>query len=310
MEDDILTPPASPKARSLSEISLEPYPAKKGKDEEDKDKSNLNNEASPGTAQLPSYRDLEAASKEDGLKWAQAYTKLMNLSIKQAHQLVVARGWSLLQNPQKSPSTVEKGIILYDGYAGDGNCNSYYKLKVRGVFNVRPERLDYVIRDHNYETRSRWDREHLVACRQLETFSITDTDSSEAIDVVMSECKLNIPLVSNRACLGIQWHGFDPTTGVYKYVFRTTQHRLFRPDPHVVSVQGLAASFVRILDGEEECDFTMIVYCNIGDGFPLTVVDQWDMKEWLRKRVALYVHVAQNWDEYYFETDNPKTNRK
>lgn len=304
---------------SLEEISLEPYDySSKGKEEaeeiQETEKQDLNNEATPGPSMLPSYTDLEAASKEDGKKWAQAYTKLMNVSIKQAYHLVVSKGWTLVENPSSTKDT--KDILLYDAFAQDGNCMNYYKLKARGVFKVRPERLHYVIKDHDQDTRGRWDTEHLVSCKQLETFWITDTARQEKIDVVSSEHKMNIPFVSNRACLGIQWSGFDEMTGVYKYVFRTTQHRLHRPNQNAIAVQGLAASFVRILeddqnsDEEPECDLTVVLHCNIGDKFPLMTVNQWAMKEWLRKRIALYVHVAQNWDTYYKPEDNPKTNRK
>lgn len=291
-----------PDSIPMTEISLADE-----EDLEDEEKKNLNNNASPGTVDLVRYDDaLIAASRESGLHWAQSYTKLMNVSIKQAHHLVAAKGWTLLDAP-----AVESKVLLYDGGV---NRDHFYKLKARGVFAVRPERLHYVIKDHDQDTRGRWDTEHLVSCKQLETFCITTEDkkSSENIDVVMSEHRLGIPFAWNRVCLGIQWSGFDPMTGVYKYVFRTTQHRLFRVPNEAIAVQGLVAVFIRVLDSqeEEECDFTLVMHVNIGDSFPQVIVDQWNMKEWLRKRVELYVHVAQNWDKYYTEEDNPKTHRK
>jgi hypothetical protein len=277
----------------------------------EKEKEDINQDATRGISDLPTRNEIEEASRENGIHWAQSYTKLMDTSIRQAHHMAVTKGWSLIDC--RSTNSNPLNILLYDGYSADGGVRAnYYKLKVRGVFKVRPERLHYVVKDHNPETRSRWDKQHFVSCNQLETFCISETESSsENIHVVSSESKLNIPFAWNRACLGIQWSGFDEMTGVYKHVFRTTQHRLYRPAANVVQVQGLAATFIRVLDDDnEECDFTCVLHVNIGDSFPFAMVEQWNMKEWLRKRVELYVRVAQQWDMYYKDTDDPKKYRK
>lgn len=270
--------------------------------------SNVNNEATPSTSDLPTHDEMELASAANGLHWAKSYRRLMDKSIRQAHHMASSRGWNLVEAPANCTSS----LLLYES---DFDAANYVKLKARGVFQVRPERLAYVIRDHNEETRSRWEpRETFVTCKQLETFSATHS-SEEDIHVVRSEHKLkHIPFAWNRSCLGIQWHGFDKDTGVYKYVFRTTQHRIFRNGPKTIAVQGIVGVFIRILETKDaalpECDFTLVMHVNIGDAFPQAAIEQFAMKEWLRERVELYVRVAQQWDTYYKREDNPKTHRK
>lgn len=270
--------------------------------------SNVNNEATASTSDLPTHDEMEAASAANGLHWAKSYRKLMDTSIRQAHHMAASKRWNHVDTPPNCTS----GILLYES---EYDAANYVKLKARGVFQVRPERLAYVIRDHDIETRSRWEpSETFSTCQQLETFSATHS-SEEDISVVRSEHKLkNIPFAWNRSCLGIQWHGFDKATRVYKYVFRTTQHRIFRAAPKTIAVQGIVGVFIRVLDSTNdalpECDFTLVMHVNIGDSFPQAIIEQLAMKEWLRERVELYVRVAKKWDTYYKREDNPKTNRR
>jgi hypothetical protein len=96
--------------------------------------------------------------------------------------------------------------------------------------------------------------------------------------------------------LGIEWSGYNRATRVYKYVFRTTQHRTVTPDPNCVAVIGLVAALIRVIE-PARCELILVLHINPGNKFvdPLATM----CKPWLRNRVELYRRVVEHWNDYY-----------
>ena len=97
--------------------------------------------------------DLETISIQKDA-WREAYEKLMNKSINTFYALLASKSWKLLDSP--SP------VLLFES---DRNASQgFYTLKTQAVLKVRPERLMYVIRDHDPNARLAWDGEYVKQC--------------------------------------------------------------------------------------------------------------------------------------------------
>jgi hypothetical protein len=219
--------------------------------------------------------------------WLEHYKKLMHSSIKSFHTLLLADAWIARPSHFVDSNTP---VQLFER-----DCNlkhGFYTLKVHAVLSVRPERLMFVIRDHDETTRLKWDSEHVEACKELECFK---TEEGE-IKIVMSRVKFNIPLLSSRFNLGVSWYGYDRKTQCYKYVFRSTQHSNHQCPSDAVNVISLVGVLVRTLENKQ-CELFMVVHVNPGNTFPSLIAET--CKEWVRDRVYLYERVVKNWDKYY-----------
>jgi len=226
--------------------------------------------------------------QEQNNPWLEHYKKLMHGSIKSFHTLLLAPAW--VARPSHFVDSNPSSVQLFER-----DCNlkhGFYTLKAHAVLSVRPERLMFVIRDHNEATRLKWDSEHVEECKELECFK---TEEGE-IKVVMSRVKCNIPLLSSRYNLGISWYGYDRKTQCYKYVFRSTQHRNHQCPSDAVNTISLVGVLVRTLENKQ-CELFIVVHVNPGNSFPSFIADT--CKAWLRDRVFLYERVTKNWDKYY-----------
>jgi hypothetical protein len=249
------------------------------------DHTDYNQEAQPA----PYALDEEVRNNQNGLEpWIEAYKKLMHTSIKNFHVLLLSRSWvALPQNFVDNNTPVQ----LFE--CDRNSSHGFYTLKAHAVLSVRPERLMYIIRDHNEDTRLKWDKEHTEACKELESFTTTEGE----IKFVMSRVKTNIPLLSSRYNLGVSWYGYDRKTQIYKYVFRSTQHRHYKCPTDAVNTISLCGVIIRTLENKQ-CELFIVVHVNPGNSFPSTLANG-ICKEWLRERVWLYERVARDWDKYY-----------
>lgn len=231
---------------------------------------------------------ITSASKEDCLEWLNSYRKLLRVSIDQYHHILMKPNWIIIPSAE-STELVQVYEILEPGSA-------YHTLKAVAVLSVRPERLMYVIRDHNEDTRMAWDSEYMVSCKELESFHL-DTEVSSLMRVVQSEVSMGIPLHSNRELLGIDWWRYDGDTKLYEYVFHTTTHRFFTCNTKKNTVvDALVGVTIRTLE-RGQCELTMVVYANLGAGASFLIYNA--CRERMRERVHLYDRVVRNWNKYY-----------
>lgn len=245
------------------------------------------------------YPELEEASKQDFSAWEDSYKKLMGKTINEFHVLLKHKEWELIISNDE-----EESFRLFS-QIGDEQC-----AKVTGILNARAERVFYVIKDQDPDTRLKWDGEHMKSMCELQTFKTSQGD----IKVVHSEIKSPFPLYAERVSLGIQWCGYNAKTRTHKLVFKTTQHWLTKIPSDKVAINGLVGVIVRALDNpestpknpKEQCEVIIIVQMDVGSTKYLGV-----LKEFLRQRLHLYERVAINWKQYY-EGRNPKLleNRK
>jgi len=228
------------------------------------------------------------------IAWRDSYLKLMDQSIKRVHMLIRTQRWIEHEPP---PKCLYPHIKLYERQCSPSQ--GYYTLKVEAVLQCRAERLHYVIRDHNLETRMRWDATYLVDIGQHESY----LGKKETVDVAYSEVNLGIPGVANRYMLGIHWNGYNEENDSYTYVFKTTCHQTYRCPDDKVNALGLIGTVVRTFDNPLQCQVIMAVHLNPGDKFPALLANQ--LKEWLRDRMARYEYVVKHWNQYYKRTDDP-----
>lgn len=263
--------------------------------------------STPPPVRPPPAPEIIAAAQQDFSAWESAYKRLMAKTIGYAHWLLTNKNWSLLGDDH---------FRLFEMEIPSNNIEfvtkpnyTYHAVKVSGIMNVRAERVMYVIKDHDPDTRLTWDGEDMVSIQEMQTFK---TDGGD-IKVVQSEVRSPFPLIGNRIALGIQWVGYTAATRTHKLVFRTTTHWLYRVPPEQVALDGMVCVVVRALDTPNECpscEVTLVSYMSLGGTVPSILVNL--LKERLRLRFALYERVAKKWDQYYGPERDPKLlkNRK
>lgn len=243
--------------------------------------------------------------KEDA--WLDAYKNLMNKTIRTFYALLASKSWKPIADSFVD-AKMRNPVLLFD--CDKNTAHGYYTLKAQAILPVRPERLMFVIRDHNPDTRLAWDNQYVKDCKELDCFATEEGD----IKVVSTRVTTGIPLLSDRFNMGIAWYGYDDKTQSYKYVFRSTQHKMHKCPKDAVNVISLMGVFVKTLDASEDTtdpppllemkrskisELFIVVYVNPGDSFPSTIANG-ICKEWLRDRVRLYEKVAgEGWETYY-----------
>lgn len=278
----------------------------------------LNDDATQAPYELEELELSRRVGKEGGEEnnnaWLEAYKKLMNKSIQTFYSLLGSKAWKPILNTfidsKLSSSLYPVFLFECDRNAAHG----FYTLKAQAILNVRPERLMYVIRDHNPDTRLAWDSEYVKECKELDCYQTTEGE----IKVVSTRVSMGgIPMLSDRFNMGITWYGYDDKTESYKYVFRSTQHKLHKCPSGAVNVISLMGVFVKTLIQNEESasslgllesdnrlsrrisELFIVVHVNPGNSFPSTIANGF-CKEWLRDRVRLYEKVAgEGWKKYY-----------
>lgn len=237
----------------------------------------LNQAASPPPVDLA----MDQASKEDCSAWEKAYKDMLAQEMVKVHRLLLSRRWILR-------ATVDRVQVFTMPVA-----YSYHSFKATALFEppFRPERLVYVMRDHNPDTRARWDDE-CTNVKEWETFS------NGQIHIVQCECVPSLPLVWPRFVLGALADHWSPTTGVHTLVFHTTQHRYHSSQPAgKVSVKALVGATVRTLE-DGTCELNLVGQVNVGDKVPTALVEQW-LDTYLVKRIKLWESVVRSWTLYY-----------
>lgn len=222
--------------------------------------------------------------------WREAYEKLMNKSINTFYALLVSKSWKLIESSSSSSS-----VLLFE--SNRNTAQGFYTLKTQAVLDVRPERLMYVIRDHNPDTRLPWDNEYVKESCELDCYQTKDGE----IKVVSTLIETGIPMISPRFQMGIAWYGYDAKTECYKYIFRSTQHKMHKCPNDAVNVISLIGVLVKTLRCEEKriSQLFIVVHVNPGNNFPSGIAHGF-CKEWLRDRVGLYNKVAgEGWSTYY-----------
>lgn len=270
----------------MEKEAIEFYNIHLGKEEEEKEEEDeivVNTSASASIFELDSVPTNALSDLTDA--WVNAYKSLMEKSIDQFH--------TLLGGTQKSYKLVSQRdrVSLYE--RNEGKTYGYYTWKTTAVFDVYADRLFWVIKDFRNETRLKWDSQSTVSVDELESF---DT-SHGPIRVYKMEEKYNLPLFWNRIFLGIGWKHFNRQTNTYKFIFRTTQHRLYKCPPKKVNVVCLFGVVIRVLDKPNRCECNIIQFMNPGDSVPAPVVEM--LRNRFFEKMFLYESVAKNWKEYY-----------
>ncbi len=235
-----------------------------------------------------------AKDAKDSEIWRIEYIKLLRKSVMESNALIKSvtqddHEWRLVCDP----STIG-GIMFYERqtYQQSG----YYTYSMHAVFDVRPERYLYVLRDHNWTTRKQWETTNYVThVNDLGSFDMPN--SQHPIRVVRSDVTLRIPLMWTRVLLGVDWYYYDADAAVFNYVFRTTQHSKHRCEADKVAVIALIGVVIRQLTSKKQCEVRMVMQFNPGDSVSAIVVDK--MKMQLPERMRLYATVAAQWDKYY-----------
>lgn len=268
---------------------------------------NYNRGATPAPYSIPEEEEdggeknpVKEAAAQQLAHWINAYKLLMSKSVRTFHAFLLSKSWRARAPPFVDDSSTPTKSIVRLFECDRNSSHGFYTVKAHAVLDVRPERLMYVIRDHNEETRLAWDSERVEACKELECFETPDGE----IKVVMTRVKTGIPLVWPRYNLGIAWYGYDRHSQVYKYVFRSTSHRHYACPKDAVETICLAGVAVRTLE-RNRCELIIVVHVNPGDSFPSAIADG-VCKEWLRDRVYLYEKITKDWHKYYAKSKNAK----
>lgn len=251
--------------------------------------------------------EIITAAQQDFSAWEAAYKRLMAKTIAYSHWLLTNKSWSMVGDDQFRLFEMEIPPNKVEFATKPGAA--YHAVKVSGIMNVRADRVMYIIKDHDPDTRLSWDAEDMVSMQEMQTFK---TDGGD-IKVIQSEVRSPFPLMGNRILLGIQWVGYTAATRTHKLVFRTTTHWYYRVPAEQVAMDGMICVVVRALDSPVEspsCEVTLVSYMSLGGTVPGVFVGL--LKERLRLRFALYERIAKKWNHYYGPERDPKLlkNRK
>jgi hypothetical protein len=251
--------------------------------------------------------DVEESSKQDFSAWQSAYIGLMARSVGYVHWMLKSQDWNLIYNSvdENDKFRLFDLTLPPDTEFAKIPGGTYYAVKVMGVIAAPAEQVAHIIKDHDEDTRMRWDSEDMVSVQELQTFKTEKGD----IKVVQSEVRSPFPLVANRILLGIMWKGYTAKTNTHKIVFRSTSHWYYRVPEDKVAADMMVGVIVRgLASPEPSCEVIIVTFGSLGGSVPNMLVDS--LKERLRQRMSLYERVAKRWDFYYPPNTDPKKNRK
>ena len=226
-EEEVMIP-ERPKAQPQGEYELAYMEASNQTDPEYNIK-NANNTASQSGSggDFANQLAFQTMADTNHVAWRDAYFKLMDRSIKDFHALLQLRNWQKIDPPQKCPCP-HVDLFEKKGSPSQG----FYTLKVESILKCRKERIHYLIRDHDLETRMRWDGDNLVDVGQCRSY----LGSQEQVDVVYSRVNVNIKGVYDRYFLGIRWNSYNQENDSYTHVFRSTTYDSHRVPDDTVNV--------------------------------------------------------------------------
>lgn len=229
---------------------------------------------------------LRMAGEEDTGAWQEAYVNLMRESVDLAHKLwkTPEQGWHFIL-----PNTETERVQLYERQYE----KEHYTLKMLCVLKGRAERYVHVMKDHNPDTRMKWDGNYVSAVQQHETFA-TESGPLHFISCLWNS---GIPLVASRGIMGILWHGYDKLNRTFTIVFRSTQHRFFAIPQDAVPIKGLVAVFLKQLDAQQQVAVSCVVHVNPGAQLHSAIVHVFLQR--LRDRFLHYENIVHEWDTYY-----------
>jgi hypothetical protein len=227
--------------------------------------------------------EMEKASLVNGSEWHERYKNAMGNAIR-----ICLRDASRTRPEEWKVVGKDDRVFLCEktkNLPGD-----YIVIKVRAILRGRADRYAYVMRDHNFETRGRWDTD-IEDVKQLESY----TSQEGTIFVVQSTIKNTF---NNRSLLGIMFYHLTEETNTHKVIFTTAPHPYYKCNPNEVKAEATIGCFLRQLDGDAETEVIIVTYVNPGGGL-MTKLYLKAYKERLRKRAYLYEQVVAKWDEYY-----------
>lgn len=232
---------------------------------------------------LSEPKDKEEASPPsppppEDMPWLLAYKKLMGQSYELLYKLIDSTDWELIED---TTSTVSLHQLP--------NSDGFFTLKAQGIIEGRIERIIYINKDHNPETRLQWDKD-VNDVSFLESYVTREGE----LCLVKSVVSLPPPIAS-RVSLGIMSHArtSDDTQVV---IFRTTVNPRYEVPKDCVAVDAFSAVVVRDV-GEGKCHIVVVAYVNPGGWIPSTIVNMY--KEKVRKRIPLIEQTVARWNTYY-----------
>lgn len=230
----------------------------------------------------------EEEESPDDIAWLKAYKRLMGQSYQLLYNLLVSNDWEHIPPPDASET-----VTLHQ----KASANGFFTLKAEGIIHGRIERIMYLNKDHNKETRLKWDNQDGVTdIELLETHKAPEGD----LQVVRSVVEL--PTFMKRISLGIMSHT-KTSDDTQTLVFRTTVNPRFPVPADCVAVDAFSGVMIRDLkDGR--CKIVIVTYVNPGGWIPPAVVALY--KEKLRKRVHHLEQVVKDWNLYYGKKDTKK----
>ncbi len=231
---------------------------------------------------LPSISPaLEEASRIDMTEWEEKYKRIMGNG---TAYILSIKSW-----------------IFYDTDLYESATATAYKTVA--IVKGRAERYLHVIKDHDMDTRSIWDKEDgLVSSHEYHRFRPLEGD------IVVVDSRLHIgAFFSDRYMLGIQSSGYDADLDVYKLVFCCAPHYFYTCPKDAVLVEDVIVGvLIRQLE-DDKCELSIIVY-NASVAIP-RIYHRYYLER-LRQRVCLYEEVVSKWDNYYPLDPKKVENRK
>ncbi len=221
---------------------------------------------------------------EDVRHWTKEYTKLMDTTVSAVSGWLREDDWTVCCD---RPNDVDT-IIMYERCPMLG----FYTFKIHATLpGIRAERLMYVIRDFGSKTGT---DDILMDRAVLETFDIKGETTTQEIRYVSALANLETALLKQRSIMGIDWKGFNTETGMYSYIFRTTQHRKHRCDEKkYVPIDVTVGAFARYIDKKSKTELIMIVRFNPGDNILSSTVNY--HKVHLIEQIESYAKAVREW---------------
>lgn len=230
---------------------------------------------------------IEAASRVNVSEWEERYKTIIGTGIERIKRLASLDSlWRLSESDHR--------VALYEMDTA---------VKVTAIVHGRAERYLYVAKDHDKDSRMKWDtQDGLVSVNEYHRFRPPEGD----IVLVDSRFSLNSYIYSDRYVLGIMNSGFDATLNLYKLVFCTAPHYYYTCPKDCVAVQDVTVGvLVRQLE-DEKCELTIIAAGSFG--IPFMYRSYYAMR--LRERVLLYEKVVLTWNAFYPLDPKKVENRK
>lgn len=229
--------------------------------------------------------ELEKASLVNGSEWHDRYKNIMGNAIR-----VCLRDVSRTRPEEWKIVGHDERVFLCEKIKNKPVGGDFIVIKVRAILKGRADRYAYVMRDHNFETRGKWDTD-IEDVKQLESY-VSDEGTLHVVQTTVKNA------FNNRSMLGILFYHLTEETNTHKVIFTTALHPYYKCNSTEVKVEATIGCFLRQLEGNAETEVIIVTYVDPGGGL-MTKLYLKQYKERLRKRAYLYEQVVSKWDELY-----------